>query len=254
MSAPEPAAPRADDPWADGRVRSRRYDEPVAVLGDLHGRADLLARMLDALPDDIPILVSGDVCDRGPSTREVIGLLEERGAEGVLGNHDLWLRDWADGRGFDRFALHPVMGGEATLASYEVFGRATAQIEAQSWRVPPAHRAWLAARPIVLDLEVAGTPYWLVHAGVPAAGARVAKPLAERVPWLAARQPEALLWAKNDPDDAPDVGRTVVMGHLVLPEPRDNGRVLAIDTGCGTVPGGYLTAVLLPERRFVRVG
>lgn len=235
-------------------VQARAYDGPVAVLGDLHGRADLLARMLDVLPEEMPVLVAGDVCDRGPATHDVLALLIERGADGVLGNHDLWLRDWANGRGFDPFALHDCMGGEATLASYGVFGRTPAQIEAQAWRVPADHRAWLAARPVALDLTVAGTPYWLVHAGVPGALdlSRVAP--ADVVPLLAARHPESLLWAKNDPDDAPALDRTVVMGHLVVREPLDNGRVLAIDTGCGTRQLGYLTAVILPERRFVRVG
>ncbi len=231
-----------------------RYDRPVAVLGDIHGRADLLARMLDALPADMPVLVAGDVCDRGPATHDVLNLLVERGADGVCGNHDLWLRDWANGRGFDRFALHPAMGGEATLAAYGVFGRTPAQVEAQAWRVPADHRAWLDARPIVLDLDVMGTRYWLVHAGVPSTEDLSGVALDDVVPHLARTRPDSLLWAKNDPDEMLPVDRTVIMGHIVLRAPIDNGHVLAIDTGCGTRQLGFLTAVVLPERRFVRVG
>jgi diadenosine tetraphosphatase ApaH/serine/threonine PP2A family protein phosphatase len=44
---------------------------------------------------------------------------------------------------------------------------------------------------------------------------------------------------------------TVVHGHVVYPEPRIVGNVVAIDTGC--VHGGHLTAYRWPEREFVSV-
>jgi len=69
-------------------------------------RADLLARLLPLLAHR-PLLVTGDVGDRGPDTRGVIDALVSRGALGVLGNHDLWLAAGAAGEGFDRLALAP---------------------------------------------------------------------------------------------------------------------------------------------------
>src|SRR5688572_21555139 len=86
-----------------GQVKTLRYEQPVAVIGDIHGRADLLARLLEALPADMPILVTGDVGDRGPDTRGVLDLLLARGAEGTRGNHDEWLTTWALGGPFDPF-------------------------------------------------------------------------------------------------------------------------------------------------------
>jgi serine/threonine protein phosphatase 1 len=235
-------------------VETLRFDRPVAVLGDIHGRADLLARMFAALPADMPVLVAGDVCDRGPGTRGVLDLLVARSAQGVLGNHDLWLRDWANGRGFDSFALHPHMGGDATLRSYGVVGRSPGAVESEAWRVPDAHRRWLDARPVAIDLEVAGTKWWIVHAGIPTTVDLSGVTAAQVVPALAARHPASLLWAKNDPDEMLPVDRPVVMGHIVLTEPIDHPHVIAVDTGCGSRQLGYLTAVILPERRFVRVG
>ena len=45
------------------------------------------------------------------------------------------------------------------------------------------------------------------------------------------------------------------MGHAPRDEPLDTGDVIAIDTGAGTRDGGgRLTALLLPERKFVTVG
>ncbi len=228
--------------------------EPVAVIGDVHGCADLLRALLSRLPAGMPVLVAGDLCDRGPDSRGVIELLVARGALGILGNHDLWLRDWACGNGFDRFALHPAMGGASTLASYGVESRSSGAIEAEAWRVPARHREWLCSLPIALDLEVMGERYWLAHAGVPMTEPMNGLRASEVIPHLARTKPESLLWPKHDPADMLPLDRTVVMGHVPLRRPLDTGAVLAIDTGAGTIPGGRLTAVILPERRFVTVG
>jgi len=230
------------------------YAQPVAVIGDIHGCAPLLRLLLSRLPPEMPVLVVGDMCDRGPDSRGVVELLAERGARGVIGNHDLWLRAWASGEGFDSFALHPAMGGLATLASYGVEARGAGAIEAESWRVPARHREWLRSLAVALDLEVMGERYWLVHAGVPTTDSFAGLRVAEVVPHLAREKPASLLWPKTEPGDMLPLDRTVVMGHVPLRRPLDTGAVLAIDTGAGTLPGGRLTAVILPERRFVTVG
>jgi serine/threonine protein phosphatase 1 len=229
------------------------FDREVAVIGDIHGRSDLLRRLLARLPVGIPILVLGDVGDRGPDTRGTIDTLLAHGGTGVRGNHDEWLTAWACGRGFDRFALSPKMGGRATLDSYGVQASDPDAIDAEADRVPDAHRAWIAALPVALDLRVCGEPYWLVHAGVPSTEPLVGVPIAEVVPHLARTNPAVLLWSATDPDEMLPVDRTVIMGHRRRKRPLDAGHVLAIDTGAG-MPEGALTAVVLPERRFVTVG
>lgn len=55
----------------DGSIERIELDGPVAVIGDIHGSDDLLGRLLPEL-GDLPVLVTGDVCDRGPDTREAI--------------------------------------------------------------------------------------------------------------------------------------------------------------------------------------
>jgi serine/threonine protein phosphatase 1 len=241
-------------PAAPGLLATARFDRPVAVIGDVHGQSDLLRRLLDRLPADMPILCMGDYGDRGPDTRGVMDTLIARGARGVRGNHEEWLLAWLRGEGFDAFALMPGMGGVATLASYGITSRDPRVIGAQADRVPAAHRDWLLALPLVIDLEVCGVPYWMIHAGVPSTvGLRGLTP-PQVVPWLVEHRPETLLWPKSDPTEMLPVDRTVIMGHLRLPEPYDGGSVLAIDTGAGTNRSGRLTAVILPERRFVQVG
>ena len=243
------------DPALSGLVATARFDGPVAVIGDVHGASDLLRRLLARLPPDMPVISMGDVGDRGPDTRGVVDQLLGRGALGVRGNHEEWVLRWIRGGGFDPFALHPGMGGSATLASYGVTSREARTITGQWRQVPEAHRDWFLGLPLVLDLTVGDTPYWLLHAGVPSADVlpRGLSP-ADVVPWLVRHRPETLLWDKSRPQDMLPVDRTVIMGHLRLGEAVDTGSVIAIDTGAGTNRDGRLTAVILPERRFVQVG
>lgn len=236
-----------------GGMGVRRYEVPVAVIGDIHGRLDLLDRVLARLPADIPILVTGDVGDRGPDTRGVIERLCARGAAGVHGNHDIWLRDWAGGAPLDPFVLMPGMGGGPTLRSYGVTGRSLPEINAHYQRVPRHHHAWLAGLPAVLDLTVCGESYWLIHAGVPSTVGLSGVPLPAVVPYLVAHHPETLLWSKHDPEVMLPVDRPVVMGHVRRKKPLNLPHILAIDTGSG-MEGGRLTAVILPSRELVTVG
>lgn len=253
MSSPsEPALPPPPGARRPG-VLPLVFDREIAVIGDIHGRADLLQRLLAALPPDIPIVVTGDIGDRGPDTRTCVDILIRRGAKGARGNHEQWLIAWANGEGFDTAALSWMMGGRATLDSYGVTATRTGAIEADRGRVPEAHRRWLGELAIVCDLDVMGHRYWIVHAGVGPDAVDDRVPAGELVPLLAATQAAALLWRKTEPSHMPVLDRPVIMGHVPNPTPRDLGHVIAIDTGSGTFPNGSLTAVILPERRFVGV-
>ncbi len=235
-------------------IATFRFDRPVAVLGDVHGRSDLLDALLPLLGDR-PLLVAGDVIDRGLDSAGTIARLLARGAVGVRGNHEDWLLAWLRGDGLDDWVLRPMMGGLATLRSYGVTGRGIGELETQAYRVPAAHRAWLETLALVGDLEVMGQRYWLIHGGVPGSVALTGLTLDEVVPFFVANHPSALLWGATEPEAMPPLGRPLIMGHQAREEPLDTGDVLAIDTGSATLEGGgRLTALLLPERRFITVG
>ncbi len=225
---------------------------PVAVIGDIHGRADLLGRLLAKVPS-MAVFVVGDVCDRGPDTRGVIDLLVKRGARGVRGNHEGWLCQFVDDRGFDSMALNAFFGGAATLESYGIVGRSPREIESQRRKIPTEHRAWLLSLPAAMRLIVDGHVFWLVHAGVAASLAVSIDPVV-RMNEVVADEHFDLLWRSQEPDDMDTLDGPIVYGHVPRAEPIDAGHAIGIDTGCGVRPDGRLTAVLLPSRRFITVG
>jgi serine/threonine protein phosphatase 1 len=238
----------------NSRLQSLSFDIPVAVIGDIHGSSKLLRELLAALPAEMPVLVAGDLCDRGPDTRGVLDQLVARGARGVRGNHDEWFRNWAMGRGFDSYALNPMMGGQATLASYGIGSRSPDEIERRRWDVPASHCDFLENLPVGLDLTVMGQAYWVVHAGIASSEALNGLTNAEVVPYLAREKPATLLWPKTLPEDSLALDRTVIMGHVPLKRPFDDGFTIGLDTGAATCWPNRLTAVILPERRFITVG
>jgi serine/threonine protein phosphatase 1 len=224
---------------------------PVAIIGDIHGRADLLDSLIERLPNDIRLIVVGDLGDRGPDTKGVIQRLVERNAIGVRGNHEIWFIQWARSRGFDVAAL--AMGGGATLTSYGSVGRDQKEIDAEGGLVPDHHLQWLETLALALDLCISGERYWVTHAGVSTSHSFAGLALSEIVPWLVECHPSDLLWAYVDPECALPLDAPVVHGHVVRAEPLDSGSVIALDTGSGN-QNGRLSAVVLPERRFVTVG
>ncbi|MBN2799997.1 MAG: metallophosphoesterase [Deltaproteobacteria bacterium] len=231
-----------------------QYDEPVAVIGDIHGRLDLLLPLLDQIGDR-KLLVLGDLVDRGPDARGVIETLIEREAVGVLGNHEEWFLAWIKNLGFDSFVLHPMFGADTTLASYGVVGRTPREVMAQRWRVPKRHREWLEARPLLIDLEVMGERWWMSHGGLPGFHDYTGLAPDEIMPWLLENFPRDLLWSGTEPDVMGAVDRPFLMGHMVVHQPMDRGHMVALDTGAGTFGAyGTLTALLLPERTFAQSG
>jgi serine/threonine protein phosphatase 1 len=225
----------------DGRI--------IYAVGDIHGRLDLLDRLLRMILDDLaqhgpasrPMLVFvGDYVDRGPSSRGVIQrLLALRGSDTLetrtlKGNHEQamlqFLGDASKGPEWVSY------GGGATLSSYGVTPPALDADEA-TWEsarrdladaVPEDHLDFLWS----LELSVTVGDYLFVHAGVRPGVA------------LADQREHDLLWIREDflSASAP-FDKVVVHGHT----PREQAFVgphrIGLDTGAALT--GVLTAVRL---------
>jgi serine/threonine protein phosphatase 1 len=60
----------------------------MIVIGDVHGEYKTLLSLLDILPQTQEICFIGDLIDRGPQSKEVVGLVRTKGWYSVLGNHE----------------------------------------------------------------------------------------------------------------------------------------------------------------------
>jgi serine/threonine protein phosphatase 1 len=219
------------------------------VIGDIHGRSDLLDRMIGEISRDLdanPVAESltvtlGDYVDRGPDSRGVLDRLVRNPFPtrfvALKGNHEAL---------FERFLREPSiaehwrrLGGLETLQSYGVavgevmMGKNYRQAaEALQAAVPPAHFEFLGS----LKTRLTVGQYFLCHAGV-----RPGVPL-ER------QSEDDLLWIRGPfLDSNADFGKIVVHGHTPSEMPQVLPNRINIDTGAFMT--GRLTCVVLEMGR-----
>ena len=264
-------------------------NRPVAIFGDVHGESFKLRALLNKVilkygPTDFYHV--GDLIDRGPDSKGVIQTCIEFGIPGIQGNHEQWFQYYLETGNFDSQTCYsPMMGGIATLQSYgKGYGldvRNSFVVERDLKKmVPEDHQKFILDLPLFRTITVAGTRYWLIHAGLKGPmgrdvlkeATRVAKnanlkmddPDAVVVETIAAVNKDALLWDHYNPGD--DMypfanGDVQVFGHAPLVDPYDGGHFIALDTGCGRKrgtenrPNALSAVVLLPDgsREFVSV-
>lgn len=224
------------------------------VIGDIHGRLDLLDQLLDRIEQDRAerprrktlLVFLGDLIDRGPSSAHVIERLRSYHADGVrtvflLGNHEEVLLRVLEGDGsLVRNWLK--FGGAQCLKSYGVDPRRVpAEDEAQAVAmvrkaIPREHRQFLES---FVDTCRFGD-YLFVHAGI-RPGVAVDQQLQADLRWI--REPFLL--------DETDHGCVVVHGHTISPSVEERANRIGIDTGAYKT--GVLTALAIDgtERWFL---
>lgn len=228
----------------------------VYAIGDIHGEADLLRRLLERLRQDkaarpdlaATAIFLGDYVDRGPDSRAVLDLLLSDPLPGMKarflrGNHEQAMLE---------FLVDPLaaaewlrFGGAETLASYGL--RAPPgplgpdrlrQLAADlAERLPAAHLSFLRTT----SLMAAVGDYAFVHAGI-----RPGLPLNQQ-------KQDDVLWIRDGFIDQPfQSSHVIVHGHTVSDEPELLPYRIGIDTGA--YASGILTAVALhgEERRFLQ--
>lgn len=213
----------------------------LIAIGDIHGCPKSLDAILDRIdpsPDD-HLLFIGDYIDRGPDSKSVIDRLldlrEEVPCTFLRGNHEAMMIEYLD---TGAFSLWRMNGGTSTLRSYRRPG-------ASEINIPEAHVEFVRETKLYHETE----DFLFVHAGL--------KPELSIEENLEQGDEEVLLWERGHLN-ASEVAweKPVVCGHTPRPEPINREKLILIDTGCvyHMQPGmGRLTAVYLPERRFVDV-
>lgn len=226
---------------------------PIYAIGDIHGHLGLLKAAHGRIAADMAlhgagtVVHLGDLVDRGPDSRGVVGYLQEGQAQGrdwvvLKGNHDrLFTRFMADpwdhdpGLRREYSWLHPKLGGGPTLASYGVpnaSDRPVASVHAEALeKVPTDHRRYLEALP---TWYVQGEVLF-VHAGI-----RPGVPMERQTE-------DDLVWIRGPfLEDRRDHGPLVVHGHTAIDAPEHHGNRVNIDSSAAY--GGPLTAIAIEGR------
>jgi serine/threonine protein phosphatase 1 len=217
----------------------------VYVIGDIHGRSDLLDRIVDKIKRDIDknpaagsmTVTLGDYVDRGPDSRGVLDRLAYNPFPtkyiALKGNHEEL---------FETFLNDPTiaprwrrLGGVETLYSYGVsvaslmLGKGFDEASrAFRQAVPQEHLSFLAS----LELSLSVGEYFLCHAGV-----RPGVPLEHQ-------RPEDLLWIRDEfLSNKRSFGKVVVHGHTPIESPEVLPTRINIDTGAFAT--GRLTCLVL---------
>jgi serine/threonine protein phosphatase 1 len=234
-------SPRSDPAPAEAPAGATLY-----VVGDVHGRSDLLQILLRRIAEDAredgaaggrrELIFLGDYVDRGPDSRGVIDAIlgvaawEDAWAVTALkGNHEAALLQFLEEPEFwPRWADY---GARETLLSYGVnppgrtaeaedYGRASRELNAA---LPAEHHGFLAD----LKLSADRGDYLCVHAGV-----RPDVPLDSQVE-------NDLMWIREDfLRNQKYLGKVIVHGHTPAADAFLGPHRIGLDTGA------YATSVL----------
>ena len=235
----------ADAAVARGKAGCRAY-----AVGDVHGRLDLLDRLLGQIEDDRSgrppkktfIVFLGDLIDRGPDSAGVVERLRTyrpMGARPVFlgGNHEEVLLRILAG---DETILQSWLkfGGAQCAASYGIGPESLRQmqegdaIQLIQSRFPPAHRQFLES---FADTFSFGD-YLFVHAGI-RPGIAIDEQNRTDLRWI--REPFLT--------DSKEHGCIVVHGHTIVDQVDERCNRIAIDTGA--YQSGVLTALAIEDDR-----
>jgi serine/threonine protein phosphatase 1 len=220
-------------------------DQPACVIGDIHGRADLLARALRQTEGQLVCV--GDYIDRGPGSAEVLRMLAAQPRIiCLMGNHEEMLLSFLDdpAQAGPRW-LH--FGGAQTVESFGIpmpSGKLDAQAltglrDALRAALGPDLEGWLRALP----------SYWQSgNLAVTHAGADPALPMDQQ-------RTESLRWGHPKFGAIPRRdGMWVLRGHVIYDDPLVDRGVISIDTGAwrtGRLTCAYINA---GEIRFEEIG
>lgn len=199
------------------------------AVGDIHGRLDLLERLMERLNPEHPVVFVGDYIDRGGFGAQVLRFVQDleqspqREVICLLGNHEEMLLRFVD----DPFRVGRLWlqnGGVQTLASFgligiedDIVGDTAARVSKQLREAMGEDQLdWLRARPLIWQSGNVAA----VHAALDPS-----RP-------VESQERRNCLWGHpNFPRRRREDGQWVVHGHTIVPEPVVGEGVVSIDTG-----------------------
>jgi serine/threonine protein phosphatase 1 len=239
--------------WKGGFDTPLAPEEPICVIGDVHGCAGLLDRLLDRLVQELPaqdgryprLIFAGDYVDRGEDTAGVLARLPELEHEGwpgevtcLKGNHESMLVTFLD----DPIASGPDWihsGGLHTLASFRLTPpRPTAQAE-----------AWVELRDGLAEAMGETSVRWMRDLPLSwrSGNVLVAHAAADPERPVEAQEEDVLLWGHPDFFEVPRKdGIWVIHGHTIQASVEMRQGRIGVDTGAYAT-GRLSAAVIGPD-------
>ncbi|RVT39465.1 metallophosphoesterase family protein [Sphingobium algorifonticola] len=219
---------------AETRPASVGEAQRIYAIGDIHGRADLFADLLNRIARDsadrepLPtqLILLGDLVDRGPASRDVVNYAmhlaqNSKRIRFLKGNHEELFVGAARGDvGVARFFCR--IGGRETLLSYGLDPAAFDTMDGEqlaAWmlaNVPRDHVDFIDAFENMIEIG----DYLFVHAGV-----RPGIPLDKQ-------DPGDLRWIRNEfLVSRANFGKVIVHGHTITEAVDVHPNRIGIDTG-----------------------
>ncbi|MGZ9809149.1 metallophosphoesterase [Pseudoroseicyclus sp. H15] len=214
-------------------------DQPLALIGDVHGCDTLLDGMLTRLDDEAPghqIVLLGDYIDRGEQSAQVLRrLIGLQNAICLMGNHEAMCLDFLEKprRTGDRWLRN---GGLQTLASFGIGGLGLTPSPEQL-KAAAAELKEAMGPEMITWMERLRASYISGNVAAIHAGGDPEVPIEEQ-------DEAACLWGAPGFMTTPrQDGMWVVHGHVIVPEPSVVLGRIALDTGAYAT--GCLTAALI---------
>lgn len=229
----------------------------VYAIGDIHGRDDLFAELLDRIADDhngrapadLTIVLLGDLIDRGPQSAQVVTRARALASSGpdvhwLSANHEeVFLKALGGDPQLMRYFVR--IGGAPTIHSYGLSGAAYEALtfdqlaEQFPPMVPAEDVEFLSAAKESLTIG----DYLFVHAGIKP-GVPVERQNVADLRWIR----EEFL------EDRRDHGLMIVHGHTITDGVDERSNRIGIDTGA--YQSGVLTAIGLEgvDRWYLSTG
>lgn len=138
----------------------------IYIIGDVHGQINTLKKLIDKIPKGSKIVFTGDLIDRGISSKEVLEFIIDNKYETVLGNHEDFMIQSIDkitgNIAPKEIWFQKCNGGEKTFASYyndRNNRKYPKEFQTEKYR---AHVDYLKKLPLFLYYEIEGVQLPLV--------------------------------------------------------------------------------------------
>ena len=226
----------------------------IAIIGDIHGCIDELTELYGKLRADgiSEVYHLGDLVDRGPDSVGVIRFCRDNQIFGIMGNHESSLlnvndqiaKPDFDPRKLSVAKLEPITIAQRLAAEDIDYIRALPKLHViDEFNLVLVHAGLYPTRPLYLQDR---TVLYMQMIHPDRSG---------DIRWTSKQgqytneESRALGYAPWQ--ELYDGAERVIHGHTVYGEPNIQGLTTGIDTGC--VFGGSLTALIIPDEKFIQV-